>query len=458
MSELFVSPAGHRFAVLGFGRAGRAATDWLLQRGARVAVYERNLPQDAADYHARGCEFYAGELPPCIAAEALVRSPVIRPDHPTIRASVAAGARLTGETELFLANCPAPVIGVTGSDGKTTTASLIAALLRGAGYSVVLGGNNGVPLLREVHELTPRHVAVLELSSFQLMTVARSPEVAVVTNITPNHLDWHTDIEEYVAAKRRIFEYGARRLVLNAEDPATRRLMEADVGEIALFSAAEIDAPPTILPPVAERIGICRGEVLSFLPDKVEKLTPLDGFSLAGRHNIQNLLAALAAVRGLVSPKSAAATIPTLRGVRHRLEAVTTANGVRFINSSIDTSPTRTAAALSALAGRPLVIAGGRGKGIPLTPLGEQLATRAAAVFLYGETAGEIAAAIGGRVPTAVFCRFSDAFFAAANSAKSGDTVLLSPGCTAFGEFRDFEERGETFCRLVDEWKRGRRE
>jgi len=438
-------------ALLGYGRANRAVRAYLAPFGCRFAVYTEQPPDDAttAELAAAGVPVRVGAFPAVFREQVLARSPGIRPDLPAIAASVRMGAVLLEESGLLLEGAPVPVIGITGSDGKTTTAALSAALLSGAGVRTFLGGNNGVPLLPRVGEMQLGDVAVAELSSFQLMTAPRAPQVAVITNVTPNHLNWHVDMAEYVAAKCRIFD-GNTRLILNAENETTRRIGEARLaagttGKTVFFSVEE--AAVAAYPDAA----FLRTGVL-ILREQGREVTfdCLGSFRLPGRHNLSNLLAAVAATHPFTKGQGLSA-LAAFGGVPHRLQRVAEVGGVTYINSSIDTSPTRTAAALSALGGRPICIVGGRGKGISLAPLGDTLAARAKAVFLYGEAAEEIEATLGGRVPARRFGRFAEAFAAAAAAAKAGDTVLLSPGCTAFGEFRDFEARGECFCRLVRE-------
>ena len=432
---------GKRISILGFGRSGRAVADFFLPRGNEITVYEKSVDRDVREqYFSRGVQFCEGELPSELSGDILVRSPVIRPDILPIRRALLRGASLTSEIELLTELCPATVIGVTGSDGKTTTTALIAALLESTGRRVLCGGNNGTPLLPRVTQMQTSDFVVLELSSFQLMTLRKSPSTAVITNITPNHLDWHTDMAEYIAAKTHILA-GATRLVINGKCPTCATLGDtiAKAPTVIRFGEKEAKAP------------------CIFLQDGRAVLTEKDGtrvfdcreFRLPGGHNKENLLAAIAAAAPYIKEASVPPVLGAFRGVRHRLQYVDTVSGVTYYNSSIDTSPTRTAAALAALGGSPLVIAGGRGKGISLAPLADALAAYARAVFLYGETAGEIEKEIGSRVPVRVFSLFADAFHAAAETAMSGDTVLLSPGCTAFGEFRDFEERGAVFEGLV---------
>jgi len=435
-------------AVLGFGRAGRTVCDYLLSLGVRPTVYGEGVVEQTvkSNYTANGVSFM-GDFPEEFPESILFRSPGIRPDHPSVLRALARGAYLTGEVDWFLAHTKATVIGVTGSDGKTTTTHIIEALLRAAGKRVCCGGNNGKPLLPYLHMLDEGDFAVVELSSFQLMT-APAPDVAVITNITPNHLNWHQSYEEYCAAKCRIFR-GAKRLVLSADCPTS--LLVGRCAPVPVTWHTGCDKLP--FTPKTGEVFITADDsnMCLWSPEGTHTLPVFRDFALPGAHNRQNLLAAYAAVYPFVTGATLLFVARKLEGVPHRLQHIADVNGVTYINSSIDTSPIRTAAALSALETTPLVIAGGRTKGIPLDALGETLAARAKAVFLYGEAAGEIAAALGERVHTEQFEFFADAFAAASRYARAGDTVLLSPGCTAYDQFENFEKRGECFCRLVQE-------
>ena len=427
---------GKEVAVLGFGRSGQAAVDFLMSKGARLSVYAEGEPDPVkkARYAADGVKFFIGAFPKCFPQEILVRSPGIRPDLPQIKAAMAQGALLTSETELFLEHCKARVIAVTGSDGKTTTANLVAALLRGAGHTAYLGGNNGTPLLPAAERMMSQDFAVMELSSFQLMTLRHPFDVGVITNITPNHLNWHRDMAEYIAAKCQIAAHGVGFLVHNGDCPTTRKAVAA-------------------LPCPKVAFVVRQGNMILSDAKKTDTVPVPSGFLLPGRHNLENLAAAYAAVRPWVTYAQAKAAAAGFYGVPHRLQYVDTVRGVRFYDSSIDTTPTRTAAALSALDGRLTVILGGRGKGVSFAPLRGILREKAAVVCLYGEAAQELAAAIGDRVPVHRFDAFETAFHAAAKMTKEGGTVLLSPACTAFDQFRDFEHRGEVFGELVRQLK-----
>lgn len=433
-------------AVLGFGRAGRAACDYLLSLGCRPTVYESGRIDEGVkqNYLANGVSF-VGDFPEEFPESILFRSPGIRPDHPAVLRALARGAYLTGEADWFLSHTEATVIGVTGSDGKTTTTHMIEALLRAAGKRVCCGGNNGAPLLPHLSELGKEDFAVVELSSFQLMT-APAPDVAVITNLTPNHLNWHRDYEEYLAAKCRIL-HGAKRAVLCADCAESALLGKRAPVPVTWHTQAE-NLPFT--PHTGEVFCTVSGDSVQVCDGKEAHTLPVfRDFSLPGAHNRQNLMAAYAAVYPYVTGATLLSVARKLQGVPHRLQHIADVDGVCYINSSIDTSPTRTAAALCAMEKPPIVIAGGRTKGIPLAALGDTLAARAKAVFLYGEAAGEIEKALAGRIPYQIFVNFADAFAAASRYARAGDTVLLSPGCTAYDQFENFEKRGECFCRLV---------
>ena len=432
-------------AVLGFGRSGRAVCDYLTMLGCRPTVYgSGEITEDAKRHYTANGVRFAGDLPAEFSESILFRSPGIRPDHPAILRALAHGAYLTGEVDWFMSHTSATVIGVTGSDGKTTTTYMIEQILRTAGKCVACGGNNGTSLLPHLHTLGEDDFAVIELSSFQLMT-APAPDVAVITNLTPNHLNWHKDYEEYLAAKCRIWQ-GAKRLVLSADD-AQSALIGKRVPVPTVWHTLREQMP--FIPETGETFFTTEGQNLLVHGDTVSTLPVFRDLALPGAHNRQNWMAACAATWGIAHGCDLIQTAARLRGVKHRLECVDTVNGVRYINSSIDTSPTRVAAALSTMENPPIVIAGGKPKGIPLDSLGNSLCEKAKAVFLYGEAAEELEAALGGGIYAGKYSLFADAFAAASRYARAGDTVLLSPGCTAYDQFENFEKRGECFAELV---------
>ncbi len=455
--------------VLGYGISNRPLIPLLLRLDARITVYDQR-PLDAlgeqaardADAGVRftTCPEEAFAQPPVL----IFRTPGIRPDVPPfgdlIAAAVSRGAEVTSEMAWFLEITPATVLGITGSDGKTTTSTLTALLLRAAGHRVYLGGNIGTPLLPLVGEMTEKDYAVVELSSFQLfdLPAACVPHRAALTNLTPNHLNWHTDMAEYQTAKMHIFD-GTRctRLITNAANAATAAIAAGQIAkrDVTVFSSdASADATPY---DGAERVTCIDGMIVYRGRDGYQvPLLHTDDILLPGRHNIENYMCALGLTHDLVSLEAIQEVATTFGGVAHRLQHIRTRRGVSYYNSSIDSTPTRTAAALSALACPIVAICGGYDKHIDMAPLAAALCERARAVVLTGATADKIAAAIDAcpdydkeklivlRKPL-----FSDAVHAAADLARPGDAVLLSPACASFDVFQNFEERGNTFAALV---------
>ena len=455
---------GKSCAVLGYGISNRPLCDVLLSFGASVTVCDQKPREEIRGVNAaeeKGITFVCGSDALGVlerqSFDLVFRSPGFRPDLPEILAAVRRGAELTSEMELFLEATPATVIGITGSDGKTTTTTITALLLEEAGKRtggrVFLGGNIGAPLLPRVLEMRREDFAVVELSSFQLMTMKRSPHRAVITNLSPNHLNWHTDMQEYVDAKCNIFRgEGNEMIVLNRENATSWALLNTidDKKKVYAFSSDE------------ERqigCGVCLRHGVIGLPygDDVLPLLHTNQIRIPGRHNIENFEAAIAVTLGLVTHVEDIATVAkSFMGVPHRLELVREMNGIRFYNSSIDSSPTRTVAALSALDCPPVVICGGRDKHVPFDAMADALCERAVGIVLTGEAAGQIYEAIlrsshyrPETVPILHVPSFDEAVRTAARMARSGEAVLLSPGCTSFDAFNNFEERGERFRAVV---------
>ena len=448
-------------AVVGLGVSNLPLIDFLLAHGVRVCARDRKsreaLGETATRLEAAGValrlgEDYLGELNEPV----IFRSPGLRPDTPELARARAGGAVVLSEMELFLELTPATVIGVTGSDGKTTTSTLTAHILE-AGYAaagggrVWLGGNIGEPLLPHTESMQPGDVAVVELSSFQLMDLRRSPARAAVTNLSPNHLDWHRDMEEYAQAKANIFRHpGNRMLVTNAENPAALELAAGCAAPVTLFSSLR---PGEALPPhTGDSVFLRDGWIAVSQGGEEQRVLAVSDILLPVRHNLENYMTAIALTRGLVSPEAVRQVARSFRGVPHRLERVRTVRGVTYYNSSIDSSPSRTAAALSALPGRPVVICGGYDKHLPFAPLAKALKARAKAVVLTGATRERIREALEaepGELPVWTEPAFADAVERARKLALPGDAVLLSPACASFDAFRNFEERGECFRRIV---------
>ena len=447
---------GRACTVLGLGISNLPLIDILLENGATVEARDQKPfdPENPrfADWQARGVRFVCGErYLDGIKCDILFRSPGIRPDLPGIAAALAGGARLSSEMELFFEHCPAKIFAVTGSDGKTTTTTLTALLLtaaaeaEGKGRRVFLGGNIGTPLLPRLSEMRAEDFAVVELSSFQLMTMQKSADFAAVTNITPNHLNWHVDMEEYTAAKLNVFSHGAKTVVLNADNPLTAAHLNAD--RIA-FSSTKSPSEMVGRIKIYDEDGYIKVNGAPYLA--------LSDIQLPGRHNIENYMTAIGLTLDYITPAIAKKVAATFFGVEHRIEYVRTACGVRYYNSSIDSSPSRTIAALRSFAEKPIVICGGRDKHVPFDALADELYTRAKALVLTGEAAPQIAAAMQKSscrrddFPIITKEDFRDAVEAAKSLAADGDTVLLSPACTSFDAFKNFEERGRRFKDIVN--------
>ncbi|MBQ9805005.1 MAG: UDP-N-acetylmuramoyl-L-alanine--D-glutamate ligase [Clostridia bacterium] len=456
--------------VVGLGISNLPLIDFLLAHGARVTARDGKEREALGELPRRleekGVPLFCGASYLQGIDERLVfRTPGLRPDHPALLEAVKNGSVLTSEMELFLALTKATVIGITGSDGKTTTTTLTGLFLqeecrkKGAGR-VFVGGNIGEPLLPYVEEMTADDYAVVELSSFQLQTVKRSADIAAVTNLSENHLNWHVDMAEYVRAKTNIFAHPQnRRVVLNAENAESMALRAQITQPVTLFSSKKTGYAELLLY-LREGDGavFAKDGQICYSDGKTDEvLLEISEIRLPGVHNLENYMTALALTHGEVGTDSILAVARKFTGVRHRLEPVRELDGVRYYNSSIDSSPSRTAAALSALAPeKPIVICGGADKGCSFEPLAEVLCKHAKAVILTGQTAPKIREVLNacpevqsGTLPILENADFQGAVELARTTAREGDIVLLSPACTSFDAFRNFEERGDTFCQIV---------
>ena len=462
--------------VLGAGVSNVPLVRWLCKKRADVTVRDvkpaaridsvRELTMLGAKLICGSSYLESLEFLPHPDKTVIFRSPGMRPDLPEIQAAVEAGAILTSEMELFLLLTPARVIAITGSDGKTTTTTLTGMIAEASGKGrVYVGGNIGKPLLPEVDNMTENDIAVIELSSFQLQTMTHSCNTAVITNVTPNHLNWHIGMEEYTQAKYNIFaKGGCRRLIINSDNELSSAAGEValsleETPELVFFSlkAASYDEaiPQYAIKANPKAIFIKDGCAILSDGKTERKIFKTDEVKIPGRHNIANYMTATGACLDLLDSFECVGEIAkSFGGVPHRLEFVRELNGVKYYNSSIDSTPTRTAAALSALKEKPIVICGGADKGVSFLPLAESLCDRAKAVVLTGACRDKILAAFeryNAEKPEIFVCPdFREAVEKAKGIAQNGDTVLLSPACTSFDAFNNFEERGNTFKRIVN--------
>ena len=444
----FTSLQGQRIVVLGLGVSNRPLVRLLLGYGCAVTGCDRTprekLDQEVLELEKQGCKLQVGDgYLDGLEADIVFRTPGMHPDIPALRQLRESGAQVTSEMEVFFKLCPCQLIAVTGSDGKTTTTTLIAEMLKAAGKNVWLGGNIGMPLLPLCNQIKETDYAVVELSSFQLMDMTHSPQVAVVTNLAPNHLDVHKDMDEYVEAKKNIFKFqsASNRLILNADNAITNSF--TGNGITKKFSRQGVAD-------VYLRDGIIyRGETAVLVAKDI---------LLPGVHNIENYMAAIAAVEGLVEDETIRHVAQNFGGVEHRIELVRVVNGVRYYNDSIASSPSRTIAGLKSFDQKVILIAGGYDKHIPYDVLGPYICSSVKTLVLGGATGGQIRAAVENCPdytpgnPKIMDCAdFTAAVQAAVSEASEGDIVLMSPASAAFDQFKNFMERGNYFKKLIKE-------
>lgn len=445
-------------AVIGIGVSNTPLLELLLAEGIRVTACDKRsreqMGEQAEHLEQLGCELHLGaDYLKDLDADVIFRTPGLRPDVPEIAACVDRGAVLTSEMEVFFEVCPCPIIAVTGSDGKTTTTTIIAELLKAAGRRVWVGGNIGHPLLCEADGMLAMDYAVLELSSFQLMTMKHSPHIAVVTNLAPNHLDVHRDMAEYVAAKENIFRHqsGEDVAVFNADNDITAEQSRRAPGRARLFSRQDEVADGVFL----------RGEDIVCRSGGHERVVMTTGdIKIPGVHNVENYMAAIATVDGLVPDEVIRDFAREFGGVEHRIELVRTYRGVRYYNDSIASSPSRTIAGLRSFHEKVILIAGGYDKHIPFDVLGPEIVEHVKLLVLCGATADKIRTAVEnapgyqpGKPEIRDVTPFTAAVEAARDRAQPGDVVTLSPACAAFDQFKNFAERGKFFKSIVNGWQ-----
>ena len=449
-------------AVIGIGVSNRPLIELLLSRGVAVTACDKKdratLGAPAEELVGKGCRLRLGpDYLKDLTEDVIFRTPGMRPDLPELNAAVERGSTLTSEMEVFFEVCPCPILAVTGSDGKTTTTTIIAELLRAAGKTVHLGGNIGHPLLSETGGMKAGDIAVLELSSFQLMTMTRSPHIAVVTNLAPNHLDVHKDYAEYISAKENIFTHQSASdiAVFNADNEVTRSFVGRQRGALRTFSRRETVGRGAYLAP--DDAG--EGQAIWMSNENGRRqVLPLVEIKLPGIHNVENYMAAIAAVDRLVPDEIIRDFAKNFGGVEHRIELVRELDGVRYYNDSIASSPSRTIAGLNAFPEKVILIAGGKDKGISYDSLGPVVNEHVKLLILCGATAGVMRASVEqaenyGGLEIADVEDYHQAVSLARNRAKEGDVIILSPASTSFDRFANFMERGRVFKEIVNSLK-----
>lgn len=455
---------GKKVAIAGVGVSNLPLIKFFNDLGAYVMCCDRKgidkFDSDVAGALVEsGAELHLGEdyLEHFAGSYMILRSPGIRVDRPEFVEAEANGAILTSEMELFLAMCPAKTIGVTGSDGKTTTTTLIYEMLKKAGYNCFVGGNIGNPLLYRIESVSEDDVVVVELSSFQLHNMRVSTDVAVITNISPNHLDYHKDYKEYIDAKRSIylFQNESGLLVANYDNEITREIgSEKRKGKTTYFTKnhgginnLSTEADITYLD---DDGNICRNG---------EAVVSSSSIKIPGMHNVENYMAAISAVGDMVKKEDICLVAKNFGGVPHRMELVRELDGVKYYNDSIASSPTRTAAGLRAYGRKVILIAGGYDKHIPFDGFGDVVADCVKSLIVLGQTGPAIRKDVEkslekrGETMKIISCQsFEEAVLAAKNEAEQGDYVVLSPASASFDMFKNFEERGNLFKEIVNKF------
>ncbi|MEP7289310.1 MAG: UDP-N-acetylmuramoyl-L-alanine--D-glutamate ligase [Chloroflexota bacterium] len=451
---------GKTVVILGFARQGQALARWLPTVGAKVIVSDKrdfgDLADALLDFLTSDIQFALGGHPIELLDEAdlLCLSGGVPPTLPICIAATERGIPLTNDAQLFMERCPAPIIGITGSAGKTTTTTLVGQMCAATGQTTWVGGNNGDVLLDNLPNIDAAHLVVMELSSFQLELMTRNPHIACILNVTPNHLDRHGSMEAYMAAKANIFMHQKADdiCIFGSDDPAANLLADQAAGRVAWFSMREMVSDGAFL--AGNRLMV----VGMGSPDgQPHVVCGRDDIRLRGDHNVENVLAACAIAGAAgVSVDKMRDVIKNFTGVPHRLEPVRTIDGVTYVNDSIATAPERVLAALRSFDEPIVLLAGGRDKKLPWGEMATVTSQRVRYLVTFGEhgpvIAEQVRAArlLGGRLEGIdTYATLEEAVKRAAEVAQSGDIVLLSPGGTSYDAFEDFEARGERFRELV---------
>ena len=444
-----------KVAIIGLGVSNSPLIDYMYKMNANITVFnnktedkiDKSILQKIEQYK---IEKHFGEnyLSNLKDFDIIFKSPSVRPDLPEIQEEVKKGAKLTSEIELVIELSPCKTIAVTGSDGKSTTTSLIYEILKNK-YKCFLGGNIGIPLFTKIQEIKPEDIVVLELSSFQLMTMKKSPDIAVVTNITPNHLDIHKSYQEYIEAKTNIFknQNEDNKLVLNYDNEITREFSKQAPGKVVFFSSKE----------KLENGVIYDDGTVKIVEDGLRRhVLKLKDTKLRGKHNAENICAAIAATNGLVDIETQIKAITNFEGVAHRIEFVREINGSKWYNDSIASSPTRTIAGLNSFEEEIILIAGGYDKHLDYEPIAEPILNKVKTLILMGQTAEKIFGVVkqkkeeqNKQINIYKVKTLEEAIEKAKENAKPNQVVLFSPASASFDMFKNFEERGNKFKELV---------
>lgn len=457
LNSFYKSLHNKKVSFIGLGRSHRELLPMFASKGAIVTLRDKRtreqIGEEADKLEALGIKLTLGEnyLENLCEEDIILRTPGMNYFTPALQQARKSGAFVTSEMELFFDLCPCKIYAVTGSDGKTTTTTVISEFLKAQGFSVFLGGNIGFPLLPRIEQIGPDDRAVVELSSFQLISMRKSPDVAVITNVAPNHLDVHKDMQEYIDAKRNIYLHqgGISRTVINADNEITASFLPEIRGEAMQFSRR-----------ITPALGCYLAEDGTLTMNDRHSITPvlhMDEIRIPGIHNVENYLAAISAVWGEVSKENIVSLAKNFGGVEHRIEFVRELDGVTWYNDSIASSPTRTIAGLNSFKQKLILIAGGYDKKIPFEPLAPKIIEKVKVLILMGVTAPKIEAAVTScesydpdKLTILHVSSMQEAVQKAREVAEKGDIVSLSPACASFDLYPDFEARGRHFKELVN--------
>lgn len=447
---------GKKVSVIGIGVSNIPAIKYLKSLGANIIARDKNeqVPDELKSID--GIKYILGDkyLEDLNDSDYIFRSPGVKPFLPEIEEAVKSGVILTSEMETFIHLTDATIIAITGSDGKTTTTTLTSLFLKEAGKNVYVGGNIGTPLLDKVEQITKEDYVVLELSSFQLMTMKEKMDRVAITNVAPNHLDYHRDYEEYIEAKANIFknqdEFGL--LVLNEDNEFTKRYEKEAKGRIRKFSLEK---------EVGCGVYYNNGKIISRVGCKEEEIMDVKDIKLVGMHNVANICTAASLVIDITGKDAIIKVAKEFGGVEHRMELVKELNGVKWYNDSIASSPSRTIAGLKSFNQKIILIAGGYDKHIPYDVMGEYLIDKVKLMILVGTTAPKIKEAAQKEamkrnietMPIVEFDNLKDAVEYANSNAQKGDIVAMSPASASFDLYKNFMVRGDYFKKLVNDLK-----
>lgn len=449
---------GKKVAIIGLGVSNVPLLDYFHEKKSQVTVFDEReitqIPKDILDKvtnYAMEMSLGRNYLSKLVNFDLILRSPSCLPSVPELESEEKKGAIVTTEVELLMKMCPCKMIGITGSDGKTTTTTLISEILKNASYRCFCGGNIGTPLFTKLKDILPDDIVVLELSSFQLMGMEVSPDIAIITNITPNHLNVHKDYDEYIDAKKNIYRYQNKDgiLILNYDNEITKACSLDAKGKVIFFSSKQ----------KLDNGYIVDGDVIKKCDDKLRKhIVNTKELTIKGKHNYENICSALAATEDLVEEADRIDTIKKFPGVEHRIEFVKEVNHVKWYNDSASSTPSRTISGLNAFEDEEIVlIAGGADKNLDYTPIARPILDKVKTLILMGQTAEKIFDSVKEEaekenkdINIYMVNSLEQAVILARRYAESGQVVLFSPASTSFDMFKNMYDRGRKFKEIVN--------